>query len=418
MRHLAHFECEGEVLRDRHDLHLEDNSVRGPLSFLIPTQARYQHIITSAGDKHGVAQHDTDKDDGEVAKPSTHSGVAYKWTSRNNRKGRHALVVDQAAAARTSFKTPLPRTHWRKIIKTSRRMLTSYPAYDISWDIAYIFTWGSIVWVINAFFAFLPLLVPSTEFHNEVYMGGGITAFIGATIFEIGSVLLMLEAINETRSACFGWAIHEIMEHDGSGEHGPRLSIQPDTEHCAHHHSNRKNLVGKPQDSATVDPSTPDGKTWQWWPSNHELRTHYIHSLGFIACLSQFFGATVFWISGFTALPGIYNHLGPAAVKGAYWAPQIIGGSGFVVSGTLFMLETQTHWYKPAFDVLGWHIGLWNLVGGVGFTLCPAFGLDVHSWAQYQASCSTFWGSWAFLVGSLLQLYESLEKNPVEVKRN
>ena len=35
----------------------------------------------------------------------------------------------------------------------------------------------------------------------------------------------------------------------------------------------------------------------------------------------------------------------------------------------LFMLETQRAWYLPAFKVLGWHIGFWNLVGALGFTV-------------------------------------------------
>jgi hypothetical protein len=76
------------------------------------------------------------------------------------------------------------------------------------------------------------------------------------------------------------------------------------------------------------------------------------------------FGATVFWISGFTALPPIYDALTTtAALNGAYWAPQVIGGSGFIVSGILFMIETQQKWYLPAPKVLGWHIGVWNLLG-------------------------------------------------------
>lgn len=33
------------------------------------------------------------------------------------------------------------------------------------------------------------------------------------------------------------------------------------------------------------------------------------------------------------------------------------------------MLETQRKWYVPAPKVLGWHIGLWNLIGAVGFTV-------------------------------------------------
>jgi hypothetical protein len=147
------------------------------------------------------------------------------------------------------------------------------------------------------------------------------------------------------------------------------------------------------------------------------LCSHYIHEIGFLACSFQLAGATVFWISGFTALPGILNHLSPHLEDGIYWTPQVIGGSGFIVSGCLFMLETQTKWYLPALNVLGWHIGFWNLIGGIGFTMCPAFGYDTMSWAQYQASLSTFWGSWAFLIGSLIQLYESLQKHPVDIEK-
>jgi len=29
-------------------------------------------------------------------------------------------------------------------------MFTQYPVWDISWLVAYIFVWGSIVWIINA----------------------------------------------------------------------------------------------------------------------------------------------------------------------------------------------------------------------------------------------------------------------------
>lgn len=129
------------------------------------------------------------------------------------------------------------------------------------------------------------------------------------------------------------------------------------------------NIITEDSDTITVeksqDRSTFSSKrAWTWLPSWHELRTHYFKEIGFLACLSQMVGATVFWISGFTALPAIYDRLTtPAALNGAYWAPQVIGGTGFIISGTLFMLETQKKWYMPAFGVLGWHIGAWNLIG-------------------------------------------------------
>jgi hypothetical protein len=78
----------------------------------------------------------------------------------------------------------------------------------------------------------------------------------------------------------------------------------------------------------------------------------------------------------------------------------------------MFMFETQPNWYhiRP-FDSLGWHVGFWNLIGALGFTLCGAFGIaQAQPWAEYQSACSTFWGSWAFLIGSIAQWIEALNR--------
>lgn len=83
----------------------------------------------------------------------------------------------------------------------------------------------------------------------------------------------------------------------------------------------------------------------------------------------------------------------------------------FIDGSLLFMFETQSNWWhiRP-FDSLGWHVGFWNLVGAVGFMLCGAFGLalEAQSWAEFQSGCSTFWGGWAFLIGSICQWVECL----------
>ncbi|KAG9806479.1 hypothetical protein KCU68_g22009, partial [Aureobasidium melanogenum] len=164
----------------------------------------------------------------------------------------------------------------------------------------------------------------------------------------------MLEAINENREGCFGYAVESAYEqHLGRTEagNGSGLKIVPKDDACTHHHRNKTNLVGKPHqipletpvfDSEKQQPAKTD--SWVWWPSWVDLKSHYLHELGFIASLSQFLGATVFWISGFTALPGILNVLSPGLSDGIYWTPQVIGGTGFIVSGWLFMIETQKHW--------------------------------------------------------------------------
>lgn len=132
------------------------------------------------------------------------SNIEFKWRSRDNRKGRHTLVVDPSSEPSAPFLAPKSTSGLREVCRGIIRMARHYPYWDISWLVATIFTLGSAVWVINAFFAYLPLAQPSTLFGNEVLVGGGVSAFIGATIFEIGSVLLMIEAVNENKAGCFG----------------------------------------------------------------------------------------------------------------------------------------------------------------------------------------------------------------------
>ncbi|KAI0539789.1 hypothetical protein GGR58DRAFT_499827 [Xylaria digitata] len=330
------------------------------------------------------------------------TGIWRRYQSRDNRKGRHAVAISPQSAARHGVSHPRAahtlNASWRGI----RRMMLRYPVSDVSYDVAVVFTLGSAIWVINGFFAWLPVQWPSTEFSGEVGAGGGITAFVGATVFEFGSVLLMLEAVNEKRTDCFGWALEEAMESHG-------FLLRPDPKGCTHHHSVRHGLLtaGKPE-------AGKEGRSWEWWPTWSELKTHYFREIGFLASLSQFVGATVFWISGFTALPPIKDHLSIPVANGVFWVPQVVGGVGFIISSWLFMLETQKTWYMPAPRVLGWHIGFWNLIGALGFTACGALGFaSRNDAAAYASDLSTFIGSWAFLIGSIIQWYESLDKYPV-----
>lgn len=130
----------------------------------------------------------------------------------------------------------------------------------------------------------------------------------------------MLEAVNENRADCFGWALEEAVE-DGL----PDLRPEHD---CHHSHFEKSTLVGTRHADSTD--SSQENKTgrrndrkWQWWPSWYELRTHYFREIGFLACLSQMVGASVFWISGLTGLPPIYNALSAPALDGIYWLPQV-----------------------------------------------------------------------------------------------
>ncbi|KAI1328325.1 hypothetical protein F5Y16DRAFT_159010 [Xylariaceae sp. FL0255] len=383
----------------------------GPFAFLDPT-ARYLQRTgaqrPSSGPKVSDSGHDDDdaaarRSDGAVSAP----GVYQLWRSRDNRKGRHAIVVSPKSAAENNLSHPGHTDTLKETLRGIWKMVVRYPVWDVSYDVAVIFTIGSVIWVINGFFVLLPEVAPSSAFPGESTYGGGVTAFIGATIFEFGSILLMLEAVNEDRTDCFGWALEEAMESRS-------LLLRPDPDRCAHHHPVKEAFItkkGQPESSSKT-------RTWQWWPSWYELKTHYFRQIGFLACFSQMIGATVFWIAGFTGLPPIYNSLSLPAVNGIYWLPQVVGGTGFIISSWFFMLETQTKWYLPAPKTLGWHIGFWNLLGALGFTLCGALGFaSANDSAVYGSLLATFIGSWAFLIGSAVQWFESLDKYPITIDK-
>ena len=75
------------------------------------------------------------------------------------------------------------------------------------------------------------------------------------------------------------------------------------------------------------DPDEPKVhvQEWVWYGARW-------HEIGFIASAIQFFAATVFWISTVTGIPGVIDTNNVALVNGIYWTPQIIGGSGFIIS--------------------------------------------------------------------------------------
>lgn len=175
-----------EPLRDNDALQLNTSKIHGPFSFLNPTQAHFNHVgrPKSSADSEDAPKGDDNPvkelETGEDTVPA--SAVSYKWTSRNNRKGRHALTITPATDGNAQYEVPAPTSTPREIVKGISRCFTKYPVWDVSWLVAYVFTWGSIIWIINAFFSLLPYTNPGLDFKNEVLYGGGITAFIGATV--------------------------------------------------------------------------------------------------------------------------------------------------------------------------------------------------------------------------------------------
>lgn len=192
-----------EPFRSQSFLELQHDHITGPFSFLNPTRATFKNS-TPGNQVSNDLNHDSEPKYPERKDEQLASNIEFNWRSRDNRKGRHALIVDPSSDPSAPFLAPKSTSGLREVGKGILRMTMQYPYWDVSWLVATIFTLGSVVWVINAFFSYLPLAQPGTLFNNEVLVGGGVSAFVGATIFEIGSVLLMIEAVNENQAGCFG----------------------------------------------------------------------------------------------------------------------------------------------------------------------------------------------------------------------
>lgn len=349
--------------------HYTADHISGPIAFLNPTtrllplqraqdkgKAKYDDENKPAGGRTQTGPQVSASPEGGPSPPEPaeqeqqqkhHPGIYHVWRSRDNRKGRHALALTPstaaAAAATTSSSHHQPTNTLRGTLAGVSRMTLRYPVWDVSYDVAAVFTLGSVVWVLNGFFVLLPLTDPGSAWPGESLWGGGVTAMVGATIFVAGSVLLMLEAVNENRSECFGWALEGAL---GRGEED--LVLRRDESGCRHHHRERRSfLTGKSVADVYDDdddakgfvegkgregggdseeggaPSDKGRRRWTWWPSWYELRTHYFHDIGFLACLSQMIGATIFWMAGFTSLPQILGALTVPATNGTYWLPQV-----------------------------------------------------------------------------------------------
>ncbi|GFF40423.1 hypothetical protein IFM46972_06209 [Aspergillus udagawae] len=404
MRRSQAFHAGRKPLQDQQVPLGSPHHISGPLAFCNPTRAHFPLPTHPHLDRETIAR----------------PHIERLWRSRDNRKGRHALTIHQRPPGVEGKNYPRKTIHPFAILKGIRRMFTTFPYWDISFWVAFVFTIGSVIWCINAFFVWLPLENPSTEFPNEVLTGGGVTAFIGATVFEVGSILLALEAANEDQTGCFGWAVETASKEAADEVEQAVVRIKSDMESCLHHHANHRSFLtpSVARQGSHRRTSTDRKRSFAWLPTMTELRTHYLHEIGFWASFVQLIGATIFWIAGFTGLPGIINHMSQAVTNGVFWVPQIVGGSCFILSGLLFAVETQPKWYIPAIHILGWHVGFWNFIGGIGFTLCGVLGpAAANSGVEYQSTLATFWGSWAFLLGSVIQWYESLDKHPVEEKQ-
>ncbi|KID74026.1 uncharacterized protein G6M90_00g032880 [Metarhizium brunneum] len=409
-------------------LALRKNSVAGPFGFLNPTTAIYD-IEIQRNDRPGGDGADA----ADIADTEGQERAKVRWNARDYRKGRHILILPQAAPLTSRLERS---SNPHRILLGISRMFTLFPYWDVSWLVGVSFTIGCLLFVVSGLFCWLPIAYPETQFPHEKLVAGGVSAFVGATLFQVGAVLLFLESYNDRAETQFGGAMEDLFANRlgiaRARNHGPKhFEVgDPSKQHLyrddSHPRSTSSGVLasaenldgqrGAPRQSSNGSDVNGTGRRWQWWPSWHDVTTHYVYEIGFLASCTMSVGATVFYICGILGLPGIFDNLSDAALKGAYYFPYLLGGVLFAVSSVLYILETQPNWYTPQPFKIGWHVGVWNLIGSLGWTMAASFGYCRASWCVYQNELTLIWASAAFSFGSALQWYESLDKYVVIIE--
>jgi hypothetical protein len=272
------------------------------------------------------------------------------WNSRSHRKGRRP---------RWQPPGPQPARH----LRTTPFRWWGWEPGNLSWWVGFLFTVGSVVWLLNGSLLMWP--VAARGFEN---WSTSLSAFVGGSIFLIGAYAALAEVFHRC----------------------PFLQIQrkkdrPPEIHLAHHPRHRHPQGRRRRLFAW------ELESWAWWLN-----------------AAQMVGATVFLVA---CAAGLLLPAGPSFPERPwYWDPQMIGASFFLLASLMAMIEAQEKPWKPAWKRIGWHAALFNGVGAIGFFLCAWYGANTSSptTLYWGSTFSTFWGSLAFLLASYLMLLEAL----------
>ncbi|GBG29826.1 Hypothetical Protein FCC1311_060462 [Hondaea fermentalgiana] len=293
------------------------------------------------------------------------------WHTRHHRKNRFPMIeahTDETFIQRTTLN------------------LVNVEIDNVSWWVAHVFTWGSVLWVVNAVYLMWPV-----ENEKENLIITAITAFFGGFVFEFGAYFAVLEAINPRRHLEFGYRVAHIGKSPIHGNSKQMLHLFPHVEN--------------------------ERKNWRWFALE-------FGDTGKCAASVQFVGATFFLVAVTLALPNASasDILIPSThfvVQDIFvWGFQVLGSLCFLYAGIILMRECQYAWYMPNLGSLGWHANFWNTIGALGFLFCAIFGFldNVNGRTVccqfYGTYLSTFWGSIGFLNGSILMVIEVANKHP------
>ncbi|WPT18091.1 hypothetical protein PSENEW3_00006093 [Picochlorum sp. SENEW3] len=278
---------------------------------------------------------------------------------------------------------------------------------NISWHVAVYFTLGSVCWIVNGQYALMQ--DSSTHVTNAIAYSG----FAGGMLFWIGAYLAVVEALNENRNQFYGAALKRLEHHIEKYKHFHARRLRKLRKRINVTKGDEEKALTWLKQERHVD----KGVAWRW--------IGYTPSVGYWASVIQFIGATLFAIAVICGIPGVIGATEWQLQQTFIWTMQTAGSVFFIISSWILMVEEQPNWYMPACARIGWQSAFWNLVGAIGFLLSAVFGY-LANWEGNGVVCcqlwgtafNTYWGSWAFLIASVLLYYEVESKQPASFSEN
>ncbi|KAK3048557.1 hypothetical protein LTR09_010051 [Extremus antarcticus] len=293
--------------------------------------------------------------------------------------------------------------------------------------VAIVFTLGCSVLVCNAILSILPLISDVRLPDGCIYLQG-VLSVLSCTLFLVGSAFAFLEAwkLDDTAEPGFGSKMQGVSQNQTTITESEKTPVEklvdipspvPEA-HCTHYSSSHADLFKHANslsaalevEKAAALYDRPLDKTQRYANNPRLSRTRYLE-LGI-------FASTIFLCSSAlycaTSIVSLVTIIQSETILRCIRYPQLLAASGFAIASLLLIIKAQRdshdRWWRLQIWSPGVQVNILNLIGSTGFVFCAYFGLLEHAfWAQQQFGYSYLWGSWAFLLGSIISWYKSLQ---------
>ncbi|KAL3419113.1 integral membrane protein [Phlyctema vagabunda] len=336
------------------------------------------------------------------------------------------------ASSSLFFPTRTSEKHQSGPMHRIKLMCTRFPISDASYLVGTVFAIGSAFFVVNGFFILLPLTAPELTFKGQSAYAVPVSSVIGTFLFNLGGYAGWLEGLNWKRGGAASLTDGVMIRAEDMSPDDEKSKDEEDARDSgstSDSSTNQGTFASQQMNTpmattkaiadeymaspiATWQPALIGTEAFVWWPTMRQFRKAYRHDHTFWSGLIQWIGTIIFAIATITAVPGVIYLDDQTQYYYANLFPATLGGVFFIVAALFQMRAAQHSWFVPAVTKLDWHIGLWNLIGSIGFTLAGGLLYFGTTATMLQATAASFWGSWAFLIGSILQWYCSVGNYP------